>query len=293
MPITESEAVSPYLVWKGVWSASVKYDFSDMVALAGAVYICVQTNTGESLGNATYWTLLVTGSGGAGVGTVTTVSVVTANGVSGSVLNPTTTPAITLDVSSAISTAIAALLVSGDLISESSVQTLIDDTITAGGGNVNNHVGQGNPHNQYVLSSVLNELVDDRVADFLVAGHGITLTEDDGANTLTVSAKTTVVALTDGANIATNAALGDNFRVVLGGNRTLDNPTNLIDGQVINYRIKQDGTGTRTLAYGSKFTFPGGTDPVLSTALNSLDFMSCQYDAVEDTLVCVMSKAFA
>lgn len=39
------------------------------------------------------------GGGGGGSGTVTSVSVVTANGVSGTVANPTTTPAITLTVS--------------------------------------------------------------------------------------------------------------------------------------------------------------------------------------------------
>lgn len=102
-----------------------------------------------------------------------------------------------------------------------------------------------------------------------------------------------VIALTDGATISVNASLGDSFRVVLGGNRTLANPTNLVNGQVLNFRILQDGTGTRTLAYGSKFKFAGGTPPVLSTAASSKDFMSCQYDAADDTLNCVMQKAFA
>jgi hypothetical protein len=101
-----------------------------------------------------------------------------------------------------------------------------------------------------------------------------------------------VVTLTDAATIDINAALGNNFRVVLGGNRTLANPTGLIDGQVFNVRILQDGTGGRTLAYGSMYAFPGGTAPVLSTAADALDFMSCQYDAADGTLICVMNKAF-
>lgn len=99
--------------------------------------------------------------------------------------------------------------------------------------------------------------------------------------------------LTDGANIAVNADLGLNCRVVLAGNRTLDNPTNLVDGDVLNFRIHQDGTGSRTLAYGSKYKFPGGSAPVLSTAASAKDFMSCQYDATDDTLYCSMLKAFA
>lgn len=53
---------------------------------ADGLYECLTANN---------WTI-VAGGGGGGSGTVTTVSVVTANGVSGSVANPTTTPAITL-----------------------------------------------------------------------------------------------------------------------------------------------------------------------------------------------------
>lgn len=102
-----------------------------------------------------------------------------------------------------------------------------------------------------------------------------------------------VFTLTDGATISVDASVADNFRVVLGGNRTLANPTNLRNGQVLNFRIHQDATGSRTLAYGSKYKFPGGTAPVLSTAANSRDFMSCQYDSTDDTLNCVLNKAFA
>jgi hypothetical protein len=101
-----------------------------------------------------------------------------------------------------------------------------------------------------------------------------------------------VFALTDAATILVDASQGDNFRVTLGGNRTLDNPSNLSDGQVLNYRILQDATGGRTLAYASKYKFPGGTAPVLSTAANAKDFMSCQYDATADTLFCVLNKDF-
>lgn len=99
-----------------------------------------------------------------------------------------------------------------------------------------------------------------------------------------------VQVLTDGATINVDASLGDNCRVTLGGNRTLANPTNLIDGQVLNFRIIQDGTGSRTLAYGSNYKFPGGTAPVLTTTANAKDFMSCQWDATGGTLFCVMSK---
>ena len=113
------------------------------------------------------------------------------------------------------------------------------------------------------------------------------------AQAYTAAQYVTPSALTDGANIAVNAALSNNFTVVLGGNRTLDNPTNPASGQVINIRIRQDATGTRTLAFGTAYWFPGGTDPTLSTAANAVDLMSCQYDATLSAWLCNMTKAYA
>ena len=80
-----------------------------------------------------------------------------------------------------------------------------------------------------------------------------------------------LVTLTDGANIATDLNTGQNFVVTLGGNRTLDNPTNCVAGQVGSIFIVQDGTGSRTLAYGTSWDFPDGTAPTLSTSINSAD----------------------
>ena len=95
------------------------------------------------------------------------------------------------------------------------------------------------------------------------------------------------LALLDGATISVNASLANTFRL-----RTLANPTNLSAGQHLFFRIKQDATGSRTLAFGSKYKFPGGA-AVLSTAANALDVISCQYDQNDDTLVCVLNRAFS
>jgi len=91
--------------------------------------------------------------------------------------------------------------------------------------------------------------------------------------TLTVSGAAVglVVALTDATSIATNLALANNFSVTLAGNRTLANPSNVIAGQSGSIFITQDGTGSRTLAYGSNFKFVGGTAPVLSTTAAAID----------------------
>lgn len=100
------------------------------------------------------------------------------------------------------------------------------------------------------------------------------------------------IALTDAATIATNGALGRLFSVTLGGNRTLANPTNLQDGKEYIWKITQDGTGNRTLAYGNKFLFPGGA-PTASTGANAIDVIRSIYSAVTDKLYAVMTKAYA
>ena len=84
----------------------------------------------------------------------------------------------------------------------------------------------------------------------------------------------TPVALTDGSSIATDLSLGNNFSVTLGGNRTLANPTNIVAGQSGVFVISQDGTGSRTLAFGSYFKFPAGTAPTLTTAASSVDVLA-------------------
>ena len=97
-----------------------------------------------------------------------------------------------------------------------------------------------------------------------VAGLGVT-------QAFTKGQSGAVVALTDGATITPDFSLGNNFSVTLAGNRTLANPTNLTAGQSGVITITQDATGSRTLAYGSYWKFPGGTVPTLSTAANAVD----------------------
>ena len=80
------------------------------------------------------------------------------------------------------------------------------------------------------------------------------------------SAVADIQALTDGTNISVDLNAGQNFTVTLAGNRTLDNPTNCVAGQVGSIFVVQDGTGSRTLAYGTSWDFIGGEAPVLSTA---------------------------
>jgi hypothetical protein len=96
----------------------------------------------------------------------------------------------------------------------------------------------------------------------------------DVAQTFTAAQRGAYVTLTDAATIATDLSLGNQFQVVLGGNRTLGAPTNVVAGQSGVIRVVQDGTGSRTLAYNSVFKFPGGTAPTLTTTANAVDLLA-------------------
>lgn len=96
----------------------------------------------------------------------------------------------------------------------------------------------------------------------------------NAVQSFTVAQRGSITALTDGATITPDFAAANNFSVTLGGNRTLANPSNLTAGQSGVIVITQDGTGSRTLAYGSYFKFAGGTAPTLTTTAAAVDVLA-------------------
>lgn len=103
---------------------------------------------------------------------------------------------------------------------------------------------------------------------------------------ITKSARAWLVSLTDGASIAVDFNTGQNFVVQLSGNRTLENPTNCAEGQTGSIFLVQDGSGSRTLSFGSYWKFPAGTAPTLTTDISARDrvdyivFTSAEVQAV-------------
>jgi hypothetical protein len=92
-----------------------------------------------------------------------------------------------------------------------------------------------------------------------------------------------ISTLTDAATIATDASLANHYRVTLGGNRTLGNPTNPYDGARLVYEFIQDGTGSRTITLDTKFAL--GTDitaVTLTTTASRRDFMTVIYNLAAD-----------
>lgn len=80
--------------------------------------------------------------------------------------------------------------------------------------------------------------------------------------------------LTDAANVYWDLNSGVVATVALGGNRTLDNPINLANSATYILFVKQDSVGGRTLAFGSRFKWPGGTAPTLTTTANAIDMIT-------------------
>jgi hypothetical protein len=80
-------------------------------------------------------------------------------------------------------------------------------------------------------------------------------------------------ALTSGV-IDLNFATGNNFEIILGGNSTLNSPTNVSGGQTGVITIRQDDVGSRTLAYSGVWNFAAGTAPTLTTTASGVDVLA-------------------
>ncbi len=93
----------------------------------------------------------------------------------------------------------------------------------------------------------------------------------DVAQTFTAAQRGTITTLTDGATVTPDFAASNNYTLTLGGNRTIANPTNLTAGQSGSIFLVQDGTGSRTAAWGSYWDFAGGVAPVLTTTAGAVD----------------------
>ena len=62
-----------------------------------------------------------------------------------------------------------------------------------------------------------------------------------------------------------------NFELTLSGNITLANPAELKAGTTGSIFVVQDGTGSRTVAYGSFWDFAAGTAPTMTTTASAVD----------------------
>ena len=126
----------------------------------------------------------------------------------------------------------------------------------------------------------------------LSAGSGIGLSAGSGNSIIISSSGTvssyptpTVINLGDvSSTISTDADTGQIFDVRLTGNVTLSNPTNPTNGVTLRWRIKQDGSGGRTVTLDSAFKIPSSaTSPLpFSTAPDTIDLLAATYNSASD-----------
>jgi hypothetical protein len=105
----------------------------------------------------------------------------------------------------------------------------------------------------------------------------------------------TDVTLTISSNlVAVNAALADNFKLVLNANATISNPSNPAAGRMIRFRIQQAGSFF-TLAWGSAFEFMNATNtpPSMTGTLNKYGYFAFKWNEVTSTWQFVGSAIYA
>tara|TARA_R100001530_G_scaffold65796_2_gene47128 strand:- start:7937 stop:8992 length:1056 start_codon:yes stop_codon:yes gene_type:complete len=107
----------------------------------------------------------------------------------------------------------------------------------------------------------------------VIAVEGDTVAMLATAQEYTQTQNFNATTLSDGANISWDAAANQVCSVTLAGNRTLDAPTNQVDGAFYSLAVIQDGTGSRTLSFasGPGYKFAGGTAPTVSTGAADRD----------------------
>ena len=83
-----------------------------------------------------------------------------------------------------------------------------------------------------------------------------------------------ISAVSYASTITLDFRTANNFSTTLTGNTTFANPSNISAGQSGVIFITQDGTGSRTAAFGSYWDFSDGTAPTLSTGANAVDMIA-------------------
>jgi len=110
-------------------------------------------------------------------------------------------------------------------------------------------------------------------------------TETTNGQVVTGGVRGAITTLTDAATIAIDMDDNNNFKVTLGGDRTLGNPTNVVEGQTGFIEVHQDSTGGRTLAFSSNYRFVGGTAPTVTDTASAVSILAYAVMADEKIMI--------
>lgn len=102
----------------------------------------------------------------------------------------------------------------------------------------------------------------------------------------------TINTITSSGVLLVDFSTGNNFTVTLDSNATFAGPVNASGGQSGAIMIRQDNTGSRTLAYSGSWAFQGGTAPTLTTAASGIDALA--YYVVSPTrVIAILTAAYS
>ena len=143
----------------------------------------------------------------------------------------------------------------------------------------------------------------------ILTGQGsstdVTIKNDADATVFSIATGTTtgtfagtVLAKTDTdtsntGNVTLDFTANQNFVLTLTGNVTLDNPTTEQVGQAGVIVCIQDGTGSRTLSFGTDYETAGGSGITLSTAASAVDVLPYFVKAASSIQIGAVQKAFS
>ena len=213
-------------------------------------------------------------------GTVTTASVVSANGFAGTVANASTTPAITLSTSitgviKGNGTALSAATANTDYLTPPSGTAILK--ANSGGALANATAGTdylAPPSGTALLKANSGGALANAVAgtDYVTPTGTETLTN----KTLTNPTVTNYVETPFTANSSTAITLaltnGTVQIITLTGNATITMPT-AVSGKSFIMFLKQDATGSRTVTW-STVKWAGGTNPTITATASRQDIYS-------------------
>lgn len=168
------------------------------------------------------------------------------------------------------------------LVGRATTDTLTNKTLTAPKFASGGFIADANGNELLIFTTTASAVNEVTIANG-ASGNAPSITASGETNVdLNIGAKGTgqvkhttatfqdVVTATDGTTVTFDMSDGNFQTVTLGGNRTLA-LSNVKTGQAFMLKLKQDGTGSRTVTWFSGISWAGGSAPTLTTTANKSD----------------------